>query len=419
MGMQVKLTLLLVILMSFIISVQTTLLGIAEAYLENLLVLNIISGGASIILAASGAYVIIRIIIKKPLMQLTQLANSFKVNDFTKRINLKTGDEFEQLGEIFNGTADQMEQLIREIQESSNMLDKRTSDIKQAITDTYSAAEQIAASSEQFSSGSDQMSNDVNQIVEETNEMVSAVQQVSISANKVDESSSQVIGFVKDGKEAIKSSIERARMTKEKVDRSINNVSKLNVKSIAVNNVIDIINDIAEQTNLLALNAAIESARAGEAGKGFAVVADEVRKLANQSKESTTKIQSLVLDIQNGIREIVEDTKISGNEVDLMVQQVMSTKENIIDIEKATIHITKNSHEVHQAINILSKSSDQINESITNTSVVLEEAKAGSQEITASTVEQLSTMKHLSTMSKELQELSNKLDVVVKNFKVI
>ncbi|OIJ13374.1 hypothetical protein BKP35_09060 [Anaerobacillus arseniciselenatis] len=176
---------------------------------------------------------------------------------------------------------------------------------------------------------------------------------------------------------------------------------------------------MAEQTNLLALNAAIKSARAGEAGKGFAVVADEVRKLANQSKNSTTKIQDLIREIQNGISEIVEDTKTSGNEVDLMVHQVIGTEENINDIEKATGNIKVQIQEIQQVINDLSQSSSQIKDSVTNTSAVLEETKAGNQEIAESTVQQSSTMQQLSAMSNELKGLSNKLDHVVKSFKVV
>lgn len=418
MRLQVKLTILLVVLMFLIISFQTMLMGVAGVYLENFLLLNIASGAISILLAASGAYIIIRFIIKKPLNQLTDLAKSFKENDFTKRVDLKTGDEFEQLGEIFNGTADQMEILIKDIQQSSNILDQKATHMNGAITEIYSASEQIAASTEQFSSGSDSMSGEVKQIVDETTEMVAAVEQISNSVGEVDSSSSDVVGFVQSGKDAIKTSIKKAKTTKEKVDKSVINVKKLNEKSNAVNDVIVIINDIAEQTNLLALNAAIESARAGEAGKGFAVVADEVRKLANQSKESTIKIQGLVKDIQNGIQEIVEDTKISGSEVDQMVRQVSSTEQNIEDIEKATVKIKKQTQDVHQVINDLANSSDQINTSITNTSTVLEESKAGSEEIAASTEEQTSTMQQLSSMSQELQDLSTNLGKVVKEFKV-
>ena len=58
--------------------------------------------------------------------------------------------------------------------------------------------------------------------------------------------------------------------------------------------VVSVIKGIADQTNLLALNAAIEAARAGEVGRGFSVVADEVRKLAENTRQATQQIQSML-----------------------------------------------------------------------------------------------------------------------------
>lgn len=58
--------------------------------------------------------------------------------------------------------------------------------------------------------------------------------------------------------------------------------------------VVGVIKGIADQTNLLALNAAIEAARAGEVGRGFSVVADEVRKLAENTRQATHQIQTML-----------------------------------------------------------------------------------------------------------------------------
>ena len=76
----------------------------------------------------------------------------------------------------------------------------------------------------------------------------------------------------------------------------------------------DIIASIAEETSLLSLNASIEAARAGENGRGFAVVAEQIQKLAQQSDESSKKIDEI-------IRQLIED---SDRTVGTM-EQVMST----------------------------------------------------------------------------------------------
>ncbi len=415
-SLQVKLTILIVALMFVIISLKTTAMGIAQNFVNNILLLDILSGVISIILGALGAFIIIRMIIKKPLDQLSTLANSFLENDYSQRIHIKTGDEFEQLGNVFNLTAEQMEQILEEIQSTNKVLNRQIREINSSVKDMKEYSEQTAASSEQISTGSIKISEDTNQIVDEVNIMVASLQQVAASIEQVDHTSTQIVGIVKTGNELIGNSKNSAEVTKEKVQATIQNATQLYRQSAAINNIIDIINEISEQTNLLALNAAIEAARAGESGKGFAVVADEVRKLANQSKDSTIKIQELINDIQLGIKNVVEETKVSGDEVELMVQGVNETQAAIKEINSASHYIKKQIEEITEAIKDQARSSEQINDSITNTSSIINESKQGISLVVSSIEQQQQNMYQLLSMNEKLEHMSSNLDDLLDKF---
>ena len=115
---------------------------------------------------------------------------------------------------------------------------------------------------------------------------------------------------------SVKTNIEKMFSIRHKIQTIAELILELSDFVQSISSTIGLVEDIAEQTNLLALNAAVEAARAGEHGKGFAVVASEIRKLADESKQATAKIISLVNDIQQTANSTVLATEEGTKEIE-------------------------------------------------------------------------------------------------------
>ena len=105
------------------------------------------------------------------------------------------------------------------------------------------------------------------------------------------------------------------------VEEVAENIVALSEKTQAVGEIIATVNDVAERSNLLALNAAIEAAAAGEQGNRFSVVANEMKNLADQAKDSTVQVRTILSDIQKGINSSVMLTEEAVKRVESGKQQ--------------------------------------------------------------------------------------------------
>lgn len=163
--------------------------------------------------------------------------------------------------------------------------------------------------------------------LEVLSEAISSVEKLSKTVAKAQDSakiisdkSKQFMNVSNKEHETVQTNIKKMLTLKQKIQIIAELILELSEHTQQIGSTIGIVEDIAEQTNMLALNAAVEAARAGEHGKGFAVVASEIRKLADESKQATSKIISLIYDIQQATNSTVMATEEGSKEIEMGVE---------------------------------------------------------------------------------------------------
>ncbi len=231
--------------------------------------------------------------------------------DLTKKIEDKSGTEFEVIANNINKFIVEIQKLVMQV--GMNTADIYTSmqQMQNDVTNSYGNASGISGVAEELSASMEQLSATTAQLDEFAREIQNNIQSTMEDVN----SGNALVRDIKKKADNIKSETSEKEQNIQEVVRLQQNKILASIEdSKKVSNISDLTQDIlniASQTNLLALNASIEAARAGEAGKGFAVVAEEIRVLADSSRETAGSIQVISSEVINAVQTLME----SSNEI--------------------------------------------------------------------------------------------------------
>lgn len=296
------------------------------------------------------------------------------------------------------------ESILADVLKTASVLDRNSTEVHKIVTDLALSTETITRAIAEIAAGSANTAESIQGQSQKTHSIQNYIAEASLASEHTGQVSSDAFKASVEGLSIVNKLTDEAAIVKAQSDSAHKSMLELKQKSNEIQNITSIITGISDQTNLLALNAAIEAARAGESGRGFAVVADEIRILANQSKESASGIERIIVELKEKADrslEAVEKLREINNNQNIMIRDTKGIFDSIT--EKMGI-VDGDIRDVTVKVGSILTLNNAIVENINEISAVSEETTANTQEASAMVEHSIEQAGEARKFTEELME---------------
>jgi len=329
--------------------------------------------------------------IANPIREIAEAVSRIAAGDLTVGIAfVSRKDELGVLATKINEMTENLRAQIRELIEGANVLGSAASEIVASTTQLAASASESAAAVTETTTTVEE----VRQTVQVSNQKARTV---ADSAQKVAQSSQSGRKSTED----VGAGMDRIRQQMEAIAASM---MRLSEQSQTIGQIIATVEDLSAQSNLLAVNAAIEAAKAGEQGKGFSVVAQEVKSLAEQSRQATKQVQTILNDIQKATTAAVMATEQGSKAVEAGIRQADVAGESIQALAGSV-------SEAAQAATQIAASSQQQLTGVDQVAGAMESIRQASTQNVASAQQLEASARNLNNLGQRLKQTVERYQV--------
>lgn len=248
------------------------------------------------------------------------------------------------------------EDVTGAVADALNLLSSETARVLKQVTDISAdvtgASLKVKEQSDTVLEAAASEREQVEKTAEELRLAAEAMERIEKLAQSANQAADNAIKTTEAALVTVTATVSGINSTRDTIRETEKRIKRLGERSQEISGVVNLINTIAERTHILALNASMHAASAGEAGRGFAVVAEEVQRLAENARQATAQIATLVNNIQVETVDTVNTMNVAISQVvdgsrlaEQAGEQMKVTQETTANLVNSVREIAVNSQE--------------------------------------------------------------------------
>lgn len=378
---------------------------------------SIVFIGIGVLIIAMFVAIIISNSIASPMNTIVQLMKKAKDGDLNIAITDKSKDEVGEVAKSFNDMINKLRALIKNVKGISENVSENSQAVSRFSENSLANSQQVGAIMEEISVEAEKQVVGVKDGVSYIEELSSTISNISEDMKNILVSLQDVESIKNEAREFIEFLNNKTIETVDTSRSIVASVSSLNENMEEISGIMDMINSIAEQTNLLSLNAAIEAARAGESGRGFAVVADEIRKLSMESKAATQQISTIIANLKSSNDSVISKATTANSVINEQIDIVGKSASAFNNVFVTTDNVAEKINKLAALIQEILENREMAIKSIYNISDISGEIAASTEQVNATSQEQVARIQQLASLAENLNNMVRILNESIDIFK--